>query len=112
MGTRSTEPCSRSQKKGNLLLTAEPGSAKTSLLQASVSLLPQWEQWPWSCPLHRVQQLGEAREGQGRLAERLGTSGPAHPLDIGTGRMWMPKLSFVGTALTEVAVFSGVKGSR
>lgn len=83
MSDMSQEPCPTSQKKGNLLLIVDPWLTKP-LTVLGASFLVRLEEGMATVLL--VPQ-GPAREGPGRLAERLGTSGPARLPGVGTGRM-------------------------
>lgn len=101
--------CPGKQKEVNLLLTADPRSGKPLTVLGSGLLLCPGEQWPLCCPPHTVGQGA----GPGGAGQAGGETGRARPrwLGVGTGRVWTPKSSFVGTVLTEAAAYAGVKGT-
>lgn len=103
------EPCPGKQKEVNLLLTADPRSAKPLTVLGSGLLLCPGEQWPLCCPPHTVGRGA----GPGGAGQAGGEAGRARPrwLSVGTGRVWTLKWSFAGTVLTEAAAYAGVKGT-
>lgn len=75
MSDRSEEPRPKSQKKGNLLLTVDSWLTKP-LTVLGISFLIRLAE---GMATVLVALRDPAREEQGRLVERLGTSGPACP---------------------------------